>query len=227
MKYLYFLIFISLISFELRSQNLSIVTGTDVPYQHYIGATLQSKQVDISYRTGILVPPYSDAILGIIERLGTNEIYIDLLQPAYKFGWMNSLGGYFKFGKQKSWYAGPEFRFDYLTAADTPSDLLETLTGQIININTFFFGDTDIELGLKMYALGARLGKSFIFGGNNQYSFNLELSAYKHIKTQSTLRINNQEANSLNDIINDLLWEDVFKKNGYIGGLGVSFKYTL
>ncbi len=86
MKYLYFLIFISIISFELNSQNLSILTGTDVPYQHYIGATLQSKQVDISYRTGILVPPYSDAILGIIERLGTNETYIDLLQPAYKFG---------------------------------------------------------------------------------------------------------------------------------------------
>ncbi len=140
---------------------------------------------------------------------------------------MNSLGGYLKFGKQKSWYAGPEFRLDYLTAADTPSDILEALTGPIINLNTFFFGDTDIELGLKTYALGARLGKSFIFGGNNQYSFNLELSAYKHIKTQSMLRINNQEADSLNDIINNLLWEDVFKKNGYVGGLGISFKYTL
>ena len=75
MKKLIFLSFILLLALNANAQSFSATIGTDIPYQHYLGINMELKNIDISYRTGILVPPYSDAILGIIQGLGTDEIY--------------------------------------------------------------------------------------------------------------------------------------------------------
>lgn len=226
MKYLLSLVVIATLSLNVKSQELSISAGTDFPYQHYLGISLQSPNTEFYYRSGVLVPPYSDIILGTIEKLGTAEIYINILESAYDFGWMNSLGASFSFGKEKKWYAGPEFRLDFLTASHTPADQVESLLGRpiisiinpIIELNT--------ELGLTMYAAGLRLGRSFVFGDIDQYSFNIELSFAKHIETQSLLTLNDQHTGELNKLLDGILWEDVFKKYGYIGGVGISFRYS-
>ncbi len=226
MKYLISLIFIATLSLNAKSQDLGISVGTDLPYQHFLGVALQTKPIDVYYRTGILIPPYSNIILGIIEQLGTNEIYTRILKSTYEFGWMNSLGVCYKFGKQKKWYGGPEFRLDYLTASKTPSDLIGAVVGKQISIVNNPFIKINTELGLIMYAFGVRFGRSFVFGTSSQYSFNLELSVYKNIETQSILSINNQQTGELNELLDQLLWKDVFKKYGYIGGIGISFKYS-
>lgn len=98
------------VSFNAYAQGVGLSIGTDFPYSHYLGFNYELETVDFSYRTGLLVPPYSDAIIVIIDGLGTDEIYINLLEVTYDLGWMNSLGAYFKFGEDKSWYLGPEFR---------------------------------------------------------------------------------------------------------------------
>jgi hypothetical protein len=210
---------------NIRSQNLSFSVGTDIPYQHFAGINIETNSVDVYYRTGILIPPYSDAILSLIQSFGTDEVYISLLDAAFDFGWMNSIGAYFKFGKQKDWYIGSEFRLDYLTAADTPKDLIETVTGQSTLIGNFMFNNVEINLGLRMTAVGLRFGKSFNMGDNNKHQLRTEISISKYVATQSYLKGNDQDLDLVNQKLDSLIWEDVFRPYGYVGGIGFVYTY--
>ena len=223
-QYTLFLIIFFLLSQNTQAQNFKLSIGTDIPYQHYLGATLELNRIDIAYRTGILVPPYSDIILDIAESLGTPELYINLLDASYDFGWMNSLGAYYKFGKQKNWYLGPEFRLDLLTAADSRTDLVEAVIGQSISRNPLNRASV-IQLGLTTYAFGLRFGRAFTFGKDNKHQINAEFSISKHIASQTSLSLNNQDVSNINQLLDDLFWEEVFKPYGYLGGVGVAYAY--
>lgn len=213
-------------SSNIRSQNLSFSVGTDIPYQHYAGINIETNSVDISYRTGILFPPYSDAILSIIQNFGTDEVYINLLDAAFDFGWMNSIGAYYKFGKQKDWYAGSELRLDYLTAADTPKDVIEIVTGQPILIGNFMLNNVELKLGLRMTAVGLRFGKYFDIGVSNKHQFRTEVSMSKYVATQSYLKGNDEDLDLVNQKLDRLIWEDVFRSYGYVGGIGFAYTYN-
>ena len=224
-KFKLFLIIFFFLSQNTQAQNFRLSIGTDIPYQHYIGATLELDRIDIAYRTGILVPPYSDIILDIAESLGTSEIYINLLDASYDFGWMNSLGAYYKFGKQKNWYLGPEFRLDYLTGADTRADFIESIVGQPLNRRVQIGSNDEVQLSLTTYALGLRLGRSFYLEEKKRHIINVEFSAAKHIATQTSLTVDAQNAATINEILDDLMWEEVFKPYGFVGGIGVAYAY--
>ena len=211
--------------FRAFAQNFSFSIGTDVPYQYYLGINSELKNIDFSYRTGILTPPYSDVILDIIERLGTDEIYINLLDASYDFGWMNSIGAYYKFGKLKSWYIGSEFRVDYLTASDTPEDLIEAVSGRSFNRSNFNNRGAGLKLGLRTFALGIRFGKSFSLSSNKKHYLKTEFSLAKHIATHSILQSNGNDLERINQELDRLLWDDVFKRYGYLGGFGFAYCY--
>ncbi len=212
-------------SLNLLAQNFSISLGTDIPYQHYLGANLELRKIEFEYRTGVLTPPYSDAILDIIQFLGTDDIYINLLDASFELGWTNSVGSYYKFGKNKNWYTGAEIRLDYLTAEDTPKDVIQTITGEQINDINTFFNRAQLKLGLKMIAAGLRLGKSFKLSPNNKHYLKTEISINKYITTKSILKLNGNNLQALNKELNKILWEDVFKKYGYVGGIGFAYSY--
>ena len=216
-----------LITFSSNAQNTSLSIGTDFPYQHYVGITYQVRNFEFSLKTGVLVPPYSDIIINELGNFGTDQTYISILSSTYDFGWMNGIGVHYNFGKKKNWYAGPEFRYDKLTASDAPADLIESVTGLKFNTNfTSGFTQTDANLGMNMYGLGIRLGRKLFFGEGNRHCIKIELSAYKYISTQSVLTINEKTADKINTRLDALLWDKVFKTYGYIGGLGISYNYT-
>lgn len=206
----------------LQSQQVSFTLGTDIPYQHYVGVEWQKDNVKVPVRTGILVPPYSNMILTIIEQLGTDEIYIQMLESSYEFGWMNSIGLQFMLGEQRNWYLGAEFRIDNLTANDTRAELVEAVIGESL-LNRWL--NPEIKLGLTSYAAGIRLGREFVFGDTKNHGIRLEFSASKLIETESHLEINGNPADNLNQILDDLLWYDVFKPYGYVGGIGIAYVY--
>jgi hypothetical protein len=161
MKYLVLSCIIICFGFNIKAQQVSLSVGTDIPYQHYLCTGIKTTSLDISFRTGVLLPPYSDVILSFMEGLGANEIYTKILGEAFDFGWMNSMGAYYRFSENKSWYVGGEFRLDYLTAAKTSSEQIENVTERIFSINNRMTNDQELELGLVLYALGVRIGKSF------------------------------------------------------------------
>jgi hypothetical protein len=151
-----------------------------------------------------------------------------MLESAYQFGWMNSISAQYKFGLEKSWYCGLDLRLDYLTAADTPVDLIEAAVGAQFNIFDFFNPlEVNAKLGLTTYASGIRIGRKFALGSSKKNSLNLEFSIAKHFMTQSRFLINGNKAEDTNKIIDNMLWENVFKNYGYLGGFGISYHFSL
>jgi hypothetical protein len=212
--------------FDTQAQNLSLTVGTDIPYQFYVGTSLETKHLDAYYRTGILSTPYSDAILNVLGSFEIDQEYIDLLDASYQFGWMNGIGILGKIGKKKQWYGGAELRVDRLTASDTPADLIEIVTGESINRPVRPGRSESVaELGLTTYGIGVRLGRRIDLDEDAQHSIRIELSATKHIASQTSLTINDEEADRLNQALDELFWEDVFKPYGFLGGLGISYSY--
>jgi hypothetical protein len=224
-KYLIFLTILLCSFHNIKAQKFSLSLGTDIPYQFYLGATIHTTHIDVSYRTGILVSPYSDAILNIFETMGASEIYINFLEAAYDFGWMNSIGAYYNF-PEKNWYLGCEFRLDYLTAADTNTDIIEAITGRsFIRLNPLI-DEQQVEFSLLMFGLGIRAGKSFHISENKKHQIKAEISLSKYLATQSFLSANNTNAEDINNTLDKLLWENVFKNYGFIGGIGIAYSYT-
>ncbi len=218
-------ILISLLITRASAQNFSAAIGTDIPYQHYAAINLELKNVDFSYRSGILIAPYSEAILGILEGFGTDEVYINLLDASFDFGWMNSLGAYYKFGSKKLWYAGVDVRFDFLTASDTPQGLIESVSGQSVNRTGLINREIQLQLGLRTAGVGLRFGRSFALGSNNRHYLKCDLSVIKHISSATTLKGNWNNLELINQEIDRLIWEEVFRTFGYLGGVGVSYVY--
>jgi hypothetical protein len=214
-----------LTTFLSNAQNITFSAGIDVPIQHYLGVNLETKNIDLYYRTGVLIPPFSNTILKILKKLGTEEIYINLLDASFDFGWMNSIGASYKFGNNKRWYFGSEVRFDYLSAADTPEDLLEAAIEKPVNI--YRTKKNKIELGLNMFATGFRFGRLFNIDKQNRHYFRIEILFSKYVSTQSFLRINDKYPERLNNELNKILWQDVFKNYGYAGGIGFAYSFKI
>ena len=211
-----------------KAQDISLMMGTDIPYQAHIGATWELHDVAFSVRSGVLGGPYSDMTLSILERLGTDDIYISLLDASYDFGWMNSIGFYYKTGRDKQWSFGPEFRFDSLAASDTSSALIETITGDTQSTGPLWGNkEQDIQFQLMSLAAGLRVGRSFTLDKLRKHRVLIELSLYKHYYIQTTLSRNEDNISRLGESLGILLWEDVFLPYGYLGGIGVAYSYRL
>ena len=88
---------------------------------------LHSEKFEGYYRFGILTSPYSDYMVFQMNRVW--KTYIEMIENAYELGYMNTIGFAYKFGKNRSWFIGPEFRLDFLTAGETPIALIEQVTG--------------------------------------------------------------------------------------------------
>lgn len=205
----------------------SVLIGTDVPYQFYVGANRPVKKSILSLRTGLLVGPYSDMTLKTISLLGTDDVYIRLLETSYRFGSMNSIGTQHFLGQNKRWFTGPELRLDYLTASETSSELVEAVVGQSISGPSRFRSQpVDVELGLRLFAAGLRAGRIVQLGNKAYHKLNIEFSLYKHFHTRSKLLINGARPESVDDRLNDLLWADVFWPYGYLCGLGINYGYS-
>ncbi|MGB2129729.1 MAG: hypothetical protein ACPHXR_09665 [Flavicella sp.] len=218
-----FLLFFN--SFKSYSQDFSVSLGTDIPYQHYVGLHLHSEKIEGYYRLGILAPPYSDYILNISRELGVSENYIEMIENAYDFGWMNTMGMAYKFGKKRRWHIGAEFRLDFLTANETPYDLIEIVTGITLQIPDQIQGKARASLGMKTYALGIRGGYSFPISIDKKHQIRVEVSAAKHSSIQTRLKIQNKKNDAVNTKLNNLFWEDVFRDYGYLGGIGIAYIY--
>ena len=94
----------------------------------------------------------------------------------------------------------------------------------------FLFSSIELKLGLKMLATGFRFGKSFTLSSNNKHHLKTEISVNKYIVTQSILELQGfnlgLNLENVNKELDRLLWEDVFKKYGYVGGIGFAYSYS-
>ena len=208
-------------------QKTSLMIGTDLPYQFHLGTEIEHEKLKFSFRTGLLVEPYSTVTLKLIEAFGTDEVYIRLLESSYQLGSMNSVGVHYFLGEKKRWYLGPELRLDYLLAAETSSKIIELVTGKSVSaIPRFGFDEPDFRLGIWLHAIGFRAGTSFPIDNHQRKKLVLEISFYKHYLSSTSLTINGEVSENLSSALDTLLWEDVFLPYGYLGGLGLAYSYS-
>ena len=163
----------------------------------------------------------------MIGALGTPDVYVSLLESAYQLGSMNSCSVQYMFGKKRFWSIGPELRLDTLIASDTSSDLLEAAVGEIDVPKGIGKRDKalNVKLGVVTYAAGLRFGRDIPLGASENHLFHIDISAFKHYASSSSLTLNEDEAEELSAVLDDLLWEDVFRPYGYLGGLGMAYSY--
>lgn len=209
----------------LKAQNASLSVGTDIPYQFYVGGNYETDRLLISFRTGVLTPPYSDLALDIMEELGTDPLLVSLLENTFQVGWMNSVGGYYKFGRERQWYAGLEFRADLLTASSTSAELLESATGQTVGNGNRPRRELDVNMGLILYAAGVRVGRTIALDKQQKSQLDFSLSFAKHLESQTLLTIQGEPSERVNSVLDSLLWNEVFRDYGFLGGLGIAYTY--
>ena len=220
---------LSLLVFTTTSaQEYSISVGTEFPYQHYLGFNMHVNDLDISYRTGILNDPYSDILIDALSIYDYPDEVLDFLKETYEVGWMNSIGVYKRFGADKQWYLGPEFRLDYLKQQTTPVEVAEAFFDdprlddfEIVDENT-----EDVELGLLTLAFGVRVGRTFQPIKNNpRHLINAELALYRYIEVHSKVTIDGNNSEIVDELTDELLWQDFFGPHGQFPVLGVSYSY--
>ena len=209
------------------AQEISVLLGTDVPYQFYLGATLETQDLAFSLRSGVMGGPYSDLTLSILEMLGTDDVYLSVLESSYDVGLMNSVGIYYRMGAKRMWYVGPELRYDVLMASESSSELIETITNESISGGPpLGKKGQDITFGLSTLAAGFRCGRYFHLLADKRHRIIVELSIYKHYQIHTSITLNGEDADRMAENINTLLWEDVFRPYGYLGGVGIAYRYT-
>ena len=210
-----------------HAKQWGLEVGTDIPYQYKVAVSHSWDRLEVHLHTGVLTKPYSQVILNLIHALGTEQIYIDLLTPSFQLGWMNGFSMRYQFGKNRSWFVGPEIKLDHLIAQDTPRDLLEIVTGQNLNSLRINPQSTQVSMGLNLLSVGVRVGKSFAIDKKRKHFIRLDVNAFKHLSSRSFLQINNQEPKLMNQELDQLLWEEVFQPYGYFGGVSVTYLFKI
>lgn len=224
-----FLLAVQLFISKVNAQKFSLTAGTEFPYQHYLGVNLNLKDIDFSLRTGLLVPPYSDALIDALEIYDYPDEVQELLKASYEFGWMNSFGVYKRFGKEKQWYVGPEFRVDYLDNATTPAEVFQILfeDPSVSGLGLIDPNAQDIKFSLLTLAFGARVGRSFrLFKDNPSHLISTELAVYRYINIHSKVTIDGNNREVVDELTDELLWNDFYGPHGQLLVLAVSYTYV-
>ncbi len=214
---------------EANLSDFSITVGTDIPYEHYVGLNYNINKFDLSYRTGVLAPPYSDLLINSLSIYDVKDEYIDLLEATFEFGWMNSLGAYYRFGEQNQWYIGTEFRIDYFNQKTTPVEVFETIfeDSSVSNLNIIDENIRDTEIGLTTFAFGLRIGRTFqLIKDNPQHLLNVEFALHRYISSRSKVTLNGNESGAVGRLTDELLWNNFFRDHGQVPVLGVSYTYV-
>lgn len=124
---LFFLLFISLV----KAQKHHIMLGTDIPLQYAVGYEFKpAKWVGFQAKAGLLLPPYDQAILGILGLFGVEKGIISIIDGAFKQG---NVGQFSINIHASKWYGSMYTQYFDLNAADVPQNLIENYYGYDLN----------------------------------------------------------------------------------------------
>jgi len=206
-----------------QNNNFSITVGADFPYQNYFGLGYEFSNYQVVLRTGFMPNSYSKTISDILTHLNVDTRYTEIIDSAFDGAWMNSVGGYYVFGKSCNFHVGPELRMDQITFKQTGAELLEVLTGR--EVTSSLLTASSVFMNSELISIGARGGYALPIDKSKQHFLNFDLSLFKIIGVRSFITINEENQPYLNETFSQRLWDDVFKENGFFGGIGVSYKY--
>jgi len=193
------------------SQKHHILIGTDIPLQYVLGYEFKPIQwLGIQAKGGVLTAPYDQAILGIMELLGTDSKIIKIIDNSFQLGGIGTLTVNFHL---KNWYYGIYAQYIQLSASDAPSDLVANYFGYNFSPNSIFNPGTNfitpkvnITLRSNLLQAGAAVGRRIAIAPWAEARF--ELSFGKNIWNFS-----NTTVSGTNNTIFGLLHSDEYLEN--------------
>jgi hypothetical protein len=203
--------------------------GTQIPFQYNIGYENRfTGRFSANLQAGILTKPYDQAIINIMSKLGVGDVYIRVLESAFKFGFVGDLSGRYHFGKN---YTGIYGQFIRLSGQDTPSGLVESAFK--VNLSNYPrkrnqpipAAGENLFIQSSLVQLGILYGRRFLFK-DPQWEIHAEFSISKNISSQTKVTSETREVVNLQTLINNEL-VSLYKDYAYIPSLNVYLVYKL
>ena len=234
-----FAVFILLFTINtvLYGQQHHVIIGSDIPLQYAVGYEYKPvRWLGIQTKAGLLLAPYDQAILGIMELLGVEQGIIKMINESFNFGSIAQLGVNFH---AKKWYYTIHAQFISLNASDVPSNLIENYYGYNLRpidfANSMSLSRRGVEITMKSNLLQAGVGFGRKIALNKWAELRLELMAGKNVWSNTNINVNNvkgtvygllfDEEDLKNELENDL--EETFKKHAYTPSVNayLTFKF--
>ena len=206
-----------------QKNNFSVHIGADFPYQNYIGLGYEFNDYQVVLRTGLMPSSYSKTISDVLMKLNVSEQYTQVIDASFDKAWMNSIAGYYSFGKYCNLYLGPELRMDQVSFDQTGAELLEIVTGR--EVTSSFLQASSVFMNVELISIGSRLGYSIAIDNSQKHNLNFDFSLFKIIGIRSYITINDEQQSSLSSSFSNRLWDESLKNQGYFGGFGIAYKY--
>lgn len=213
-----------LLASMVHAQEVYLSLGTQVPLQHELRVQVHaSERVALHAGIGWLTRPYDEAILGIMGKLGTAQVYIDLLENTFQQGWIVQSGIHYQWNNHYVGVFGQSIR---LTAEDTPAQLVSTVLG----LNSLIYQwlrlpDEQMQLHSQLWQAGLFYGYRWPLP-NRRWAIHTEVAFSAHMASKSQLSSPRREVSTLSDWLhNDL--QQVYKQYAYLPTLRVAVAYRL
>lgn len=215
---------------EFTAHRFKLITETPVMYG--LGYEFQfHKKLSTTLQFGLLTEPNSSLILSVMEKLGTDEVVIDLLKNSFRSGKVFDIGFNYNWG---NYYAGIFGQHIGLKANDTPIKLLETamgvdastypIRGNGTALNNLSNSNNTIELKSYLIQAGFLFGRRFNL--KNSWELNAEIAISKNWYSSSDIYSSKRDFAALNQELNTFL-QEIYWDYSYVpsANIGVAFNW--
>jgi len=210
-----------------QSQELNLNAGTQFPLQYTAGMELKfHEKWAMQGHAGVLTQPYDQLILGLLERLGTDEFYINITEQAFQFGLVGEAGFSYFFNARN--YIGVFGQYIDLTGADAPLDLIRSQYSASVPLTMLaemLTSNNELQLQSSLLQAGVSYGRIFPLSSPH-FSLRTEIALSKHLTSSSTVSFEGATLTRLSETIDQDLGA-AYKKYAYIPTLNLYFTWQI
>jgi len=211
-----------------RAQQSSLKVMAEVPVQFGLGYEGKiSKHFSVALSAGILTPPNSTLILNVLEKLGTDEQIILMIDDAFKLGIVGEAGINYNFRHN---YVGAFFQVIALHGGDAPTALVEDYFNTSINNYPVKKGRSPasekyLHLTSALYQAGVLYGHRFPLK-NKRFEIDTELGFSANVGSTSKLTSDVRTLSALSAEVDKEL-AGYYSEYAFVPSLTVALVYKL
>lgn len=199
----------------------TVKMGVDIPLQYKLGYSYRiSEKVSVNAGAGLLVAPFDDMLIGLMEGFGVDEGIGRLMRSSFKNGKIFTFGG--NYFLNKKYYTGARMNYGIFTAEDSPFVLLNGIfpTSLLEQISP----EVKLEVQSKVWFGGFLVGRQFQLG-SPKWVLNTELAVSKAFSSENTTKAKpSLPLGRLDDDLDQLLTQS-YNDYGYVISINFHLGY--
>ncbi len=210
------------------AQRGSLKVIAEVPVQIGVGYEGQlTKRLSIEISAGIMTPPNSSIAVDILGALGTDEDITLMIEDAFQFGAVGTLGCNYNFKRN---YVGGFLQLISLHAGDAPSELIEnyfstSIDGYPAKTRNNTSTEKYLSLSSTLLQAGVLYGRRFPFK-NQRLELDTEIGVSANIGSQSKLTSGIRNLSALSEEV-DAELSGYYSRYAYVPSISLALVYKL